>query len=267
MKVFACLEKKSLVYLNKGSGPEYWDEHWDKIKVLDPLKTSKSFVDITRKYLSCGSCIVEGGCGLGDKAWGLSNAGYKVSAVDFACQTLSRVKSQYPELDVINADVRNMPFSDHSQDGYWSIGVIEHFWGGYDEILKEAYRVLKPGGYLFLTFPSMSLLRRVRVFMKSYPVLDYQKEIEPIGFYQFILEPYEVKTKLRNIGFKLIKKEEKRRSLLKGLHDDWPLAEKMFKAFLKIQHFKGKSMIKRFILKSLTPFCGHSIIIVAKKPN
>ena len=34
--------------------------------------------------------------------------------------------------------------------GYWSLGVIEHFWTGYDDILSEMYRVLTPGGLLVL---------------------------------------------------------------------------------------------------------------------
>ena len=39
---------------------------------------------------------------------------------------------------------------------------IEHFIDGYDAILSEMYRVIKEGGYLFLTVPSMSIIRKVK---------------------------------------------------------------------------------------------------------
>jgi len=54
------------------------------------------------------------------------------------------------------SDVRKLNFPDHYFDGYWSLGVIEHFYKGYDEIIHKIYRVLHPGGFLFLTVPEMS---------------------------------------------------------------------------------------------------------------
>ena len=47
-----------------------------------------------------------------------------------------------------------------SVDAYWSLGVIEHFFNGYKEIAEEANRILKNKGFIFLTFPSMNILRK-----------------------------------------------------------------------------------------------------------
>jgi len=64
--------------------------------------------------------------------------------------------------------------------------VIEHFWEGYNEILKEAKRVLKPKGYLFLTFPYMSPLRKFRANLGLYRILDFNNKSKNDDFYQFI---------------------------------------------------------------------------------
>jgi len=45
------------------------------------------------------------------------------------------------------------------------------------ESLKEMYRVLREGGYLFLTVPSMSLIRRIKALLRIYPAFNDSNEI------------------------------------------------------------------------------------------
>ena len=52
--------------------------------------------------------------------------------MDFAEESVRRARLEYPGLDIREGDVRSLPFPAGHFDGYWSIGVIEHFWGGYD---------------------------------------------------------------------------------------------------------------------------------------
>ena len=68
-----------------------------------------------------------------------------------------------PDLNIDFGDVRSLPYKKSSFDGIWSLGVIEHNWDGYDQILREAHRVLRSGGYFFLAFPSFSPLRKLKV--------------------------------------------------------------------------------------------------------
>ena len=44
-------------------------------------------------------------------------------------------------------DLDDLPVEDESVDGYWSLGVIEHFYDGYGEILSEMHRVIKRDGF------------------------------------------------------------------------------------------------------------------------
>ena len=144
-----------LVQIGSMSTPGFWEGHWrrrDIKKLLKTVKVKRSIVSVTKKYLKTG-IVLEAGCGAGDKVCALDAAGYKVIGVDFAKQTVQGVKSLMPQLDVRVGDVQNLAFSDRYFDGYWSLGVIEHFYGGYMPVIREMHRVLKPGGYAFLTFP------------------------------------------------------------------------------------------------------------------
>lgn len=49
------------------------------------------------------------------------------------------------------ADLHHLPYADESCDVVFSISVLEHT-DAYDEIFREFHRVLKPGGWLLITF-------------------------------------------------------------------------------------------------------------------
>lgn len=50
-------------------------------------------------------------------------------------------------------DATRLTFADASFDLVYSISVIEHIHGDYGRAVGEMMRVLRPGGYLYLTFP------------------------------------------------------------------------------------------------------------------
>ncbi len=55
----------------------------------------------------------------------------------------------------ILADASKTPFSNNYFDFLYSVGLIEHFDDNFiGEVLKESYRILKPGGILFLAVPN-----------------------------------------------------------------------------------------------------------------
>ncbi len=163
-----------LVYLDEKATPEFWDARWRTEGQARISRQDKQIVRVTAKYLPSGACVLEGGCGRANKVKALADSGFKAIGIDFAEESVRRARLEYPDLDIREGDVRSLPFSGGYFDGYWSSGVIEHFWTGYDAILSEAHRVLRPGRLLFLTAPWFSPYRRLRARRGGYPATGFR---------------------------------------------------------------------------------------------
>ena len=59
--------------------------------------------------------------------YSLKKQGFEAIGLDFAPQTINYLQEVAPELDIRLGDARSLPFENESFDGYWSLGVIEHF--------------------------------------------------------------------------------------------------------------------------------------------
>lgn len=162
--------------------------------------------------------IVDAGCGLANTVFGLHHAGYEAYGVDFAPETVDAIKMHAPEIPIELADVRRMPFEDGFFDGVWSLGVIEHFPEGYEAIIDEAHRILKPGGLLFLTVPSVFPLRHLKAMLGIYPDAS---SADMDRFYQFAFQPKDVENAICAMGFERPVKQHGRGGLL-GLRAELP---------------------------------------------
>jgi SAM-dependent methyltransferase len=264
MKVYYDKSKKRLLIFKKKATAEFWDKHWDNYDYSLNFKISKNnrfILDNTRKFLKKGK-ILEGGCGLGKVVYCLHYNGYSAFGIDFAKKAVKKVNKRFPELNVFPGDVRYLQFKDNFFDGYWSLGVIEHFFEGYDLIVEEMYRVLKKGGFLFLTYPYMSPLRRLKVKLRIYRSFNQEKQSD--CFYQFVLNPSSVKKKFEKIGFKLI--YSKPFGGLKGFKDEI----RMFKPLLqRLYDYRGKNryikIFRKQLKRVLNKFSSHMILMTFKK--
>ena len=257
-------KEKRLIYFSKEASPEFWDEHWDnlisKVKYTKNIPKVNSSLIITKKYLPKDSIILEGGCGLAMTSWYLTLLGYKTIALDYADKTVDFLSKKVPQINPMLGDVRNLTLENESVDGYWSFGVIEHFWDGYDEIVQEANRVIKKDGYFFVTFPQMSRLRKLKAYFGFFPSYDSSKEYK--DFYQFALDSKKVKLQIENMGFKLDKQIDI--GGMKGLKDEIifikPILQKIYDSKMIINVILRKSIDILF-----SWFTGHTIILVFKK--
>lgn len=75
--------------------------------------------------------------------------GFTVTLNDMSDEAMSLAKANFAhfkeDAHFVVSDARSLPFADHAFDVVTSIGLMEHL-DDYAPILKEAYRVLKPGG-------------------------------------------------------------------------------------------------------------------------
>lgn len=260
-------KNKRLVFIGKKATPEFWDNQWDIAdfkKAVESGENERFVSKITSQYISPSKekKILEGGCGKGNFVYSLFCKGYSAIGVDFAKQTVKKINTVMPSLNVTVADVRKLPFEENSFDGYWSLGVIEHFYAGYEEIAKEMHRVIKPGGYLFLTFPYMSPLRKLKAKLGLYPTLK-NPEVEPIGFYQYALNHKKVVQYFENLGFKCLK--QKPFEGFKGTKEEsFPLLKSILQKIYNNKSFICK-IIDFGLSHGLAPTNGHAVLLILKK--
>jgi len=217
-------KRERLIEIKKGATAEFWEKHW---QTKDGGKASWLVRKITKRFIRPSGRVLDAGCGDGRNVRGFEQWGFEGYGVDFAVETIERVKKIFPKLRLSCQDVRELDFPSEYFDGYWSLGVIEHFWEGYDEILKEAGRVLRKDGYLFVTFPWISPLRWLRIYVGIYLLYS---SIYSTDFYQFILTQGSVVKNAEKCGFKLVKSEGY--DAIKGIKDEVsvlrPFLQKMY---------------------------------------
>ncbi len=257
-------EHRRLVYIEQAATPEFWDHQWEdeKLKKSILAGAKERFVySNTKHYLQPGAKILEGGCGKGQFVYSLHARNYDAHGVDFAPKVVEKAKAAVPELKLSVGDVRQLDFPNDTFDGYWSLGVIEHFFDGYDQIAAEMHRVLKPGGFLFLTFPYMSPLRRLKAAFGVYP--RFEKNTFPRDqFYQFALPADSVIKKFTNLGFELTNK--KPYEGFKGFKDESGPLKPILQAVYNNKSFFAQGIA--FILSTLlAPVSGHTILLVLRK--
>ncbi len=260
MKYFDAKNQR-LVYISRQATPEFWDECWDddQFKKTVTSVSPLSFVHKkTKQYLPLGAAILEGGCGRGQYVYALKKWGYQAYGVDYAPETIKRIQDVFPELDVKEGDVRALPYETNFFDGYWSFGVIEHFYDGFEPIMKEMHRVVKPGGYVFVTFPYMSPLRRLKAKLKQYLYFE-ESLVDKTKFYQFALNAKNVRDRASNEG--LILKELYPLDGIKGLKDEVgflkPILQFIYNS--KLLPFK---ILRHIINIVCRHFSGHSILCI-----
>ncbi|NPU94202.1 MAG: methyltransferase domain-containing protein [Gammaproteobacteria bacterium] len=248
-----------------GGRSDYWDKHWKATageKRLAAIHSPNSMVlRITERYLRPGASVLEGGCGLGQNVWGLEKKGFKVWGIDNAEETVESVRNCAPDLKISLGDVQKLEFADAYFDGYWSLGVIEHFWHGYDEILAEMARVIKPGGYLFLTFPAMNAARKSKAKRGGYPEWTSTTEAQfRDGFYQFLLPVDAVEKDLQKFGFKTV--ECRFLDGFKGVKDETSIG----RAFIRALSVAGLKRIAQKVMNLLLSHrYGHVVLLVLRR--
>lgn len=256
-----------LIYIESRASENYWDDHWrgiDASKIYRPSVPPFNFVvNTTRKYLPKNSLILEGGAGLALNCWYLYLADYRTIAIDFAPKTIAFLKKNRPEVCPVLGDVRNLSIANESVDGYWSLGVIEHFYDGYGTILNEMHRVIKEDGYLFLTFPHMSKLRQFKAQKGAYEKWRGDGT-QAVDFYQFALDDHRVINDFENNGFKLVRKSSF--DALKGLKDEIKTGRGWLQNLYNGRTLKDRISIRLFDLV-LSYWSSHMALLVFKKSS
>jgi SAM-dependent methyltransferase len=100
-----------------------------------------------------GADVLEAGCGEGYGADLIAGVAHRVVAVDYDEAAVAHVRSRYPRVDVMQANLAGLPLPDASVDVVVNFQVIEHLWDQ-PQFVAECARVLRPAGLLMVSTPN-----------------------------------------------------------------------------------------------------------------
>jgi 2-polyprenyl-3-methyl-5-hydroxy-6-metoxy-1,4-benzoquinol methylase len=240
---------------------KYWTTVWEneggpqgQLGRIPQKEEFRAMVRYLAKFPK-GARILDGGCGLGDWTLYLARQGFSVAGLDLSRKTVEQLKVRFPETEFMSGDIRQTGFSDDSFDAYFSWGVFEHFESGPQDCLREAWRILKPGGLLFISVPLDNLRHALLGAFARPQIISSEAR-----FYQYRFTRAELARELAIGGFDVceVRCIHKRQGVLRSLHHelgfpyDWLLT-------------KGLSaVIAPFVPGS---FIAHMVLAVARKPE
>jgi len=152
------------------------------------------------RALPKGSRVLDGGCGRGEFTVWLTRAGYPTLGIDISHAAIAELQSAYPDAEFAVADIRETGFADQSFDAYFSWGTFEHFEEGLDRVVREAHRLLRPGGLLFVSTPFDNLRSAIHGTLREPWIREPNG---PTRFYQWRLTRAELATALMQHGFEI----------------------------------------------------------------
>lgn len=128
---------------------KYWNTPAAEVYYLCENWKDKGFKD-----------FLDMGCGFGRNSIFMAKHGYNVSAFDLSEHgvKMTKEKAEKEGVKIKNlcvADMLKMPYKDGTFDCILAFNVIEHTnKKGFDKVLKEIKRILKPGGEVYFTVGS-----------------------------------------------------------------------------------------------------------------
>lgn len=147
---------------------EVWekDRYW-ALAEKGSLDTEHPGMKLLFKIAGEKKDILDLGCGEGTRLSLIESRGKNLTGIDISETAIKKAKAKNPGLKFVNKNIEALPFPDKSFDLVYSAFVFEHL-DKPEQVIKEAVRVLKPGGNLLIIAPNYGAPNRASPpFVKS----------------------------------------------------------------------------------------------------
>jgi len=193
-----------IIYFSPGPTHSFWEDHWAGHSLHELLREARRspLTGLIEAALPPRGEVLEAGCGLGQYVLLFRERGRRAVGVDRTFEPLRECRKASPGAPVALMDLRRLGFRPGAFSAYVSLGVVEHDPEGPDAILREARRVLEPGGVLILSVPYVNGVRRLGTWW----IRRRNRRVRAAGgeFYQFAFSRREVRALLAARGFRIL---------------------------------------------------------------
>jgi ubiquinone/menaquinone biosynthesis C-methylase UbiE len=209
------------------------------------LKYSETYI---RRLGFKGERLLDAGCGVGNWTMWLAAGFKKVEALEFSRSRLEFCRGLFQKLNLNNitcqeGSIEDLPYEDESFDAIFCNGVI--FLTDYQKSLKELYRVLKPGGKIYLSYDGLAW----------WNYLLYERGPNEPNLYPMVSQMLlnYAQHKLRDLDLAGHTKADRKLFCLLLLRDFWTMCKisgKNFKTHLKVFKKIPKIIFQKYQISS-----------------
>src|SRR5262245_23227714 len=259
------VEARRMVYYRRDPDAAFWDDHWREQAGVDPYASAhRGFLGPLErpilKHLPRAGKILEAGCGPGQHVVALRQRGYDVEGIDWAPETVASATARHPGLPITVGNVAHLPVPADHYAGYLSFGVVEHSREGPEALLREAHRVVRPGGIALVSVPSFHGLRRLKSRLGA-----YREEPSESAFYQYAFTGDEFCGFVRDSGFGIVRVYGY--DAYKGITDEVRWLRYLLDRQLVRYHLGALAQRALRHLPWIEGPFGHMLLVVARKPD
>jgi SAM-dependent methyltransferase len=244
----------------------FWDNQWRDQKAdarrLQRLRRREEYRFLKNVIPGFGTRpldILDCGCGMGEWTLLYRSEGHRAVGIDIAGETIGHLHARHGDVFRLG-DFRKIDCPDNSYDLVINWGGIEHFEEGPAPAIREALRVLRPGGLFVATTPCHNL----RIFLldallglgtgPQYPLDGYR-------FYQYRFSRTELGGYFRACGFTNVRSRIINGA--QGVSRSLDHELRWFGRWLPSLVRKGFMVTGGLLLR---PFLGHMVICAGTKP-